>query len=166
MTDAPSMSPSSHAFFDNNPLNEVLGRKPMKDDAHFDITAMIDLVFMMNIFFLVTWVGSAMTEIDLPAVQHAAAVDGDMAVFVTVQPDFARDSVKVFIGDGEVGEALTEHEAQEKAIRRAVEEGRADGKNAIVFKAEKKIRLREIARLTSAAALEGMQLNMAVLEKN
>ena len=33
----------------------------------FDVTAMVDLVFMMNIFFLVSWIGAALSEIDLPA---------------------------------------------------------------------------------------------------
>ena len=40
--------------------------KPLVDDARFDVTAMVDLVFMMNIFFLVTWVDMALAEIDLP----------------------------------------------------------------------------------------------------
>lgn len=156
--------PSANTSFDN-PFNKLLGRKSLRDDAHFDITAMIDLVFMMNIFFLVTWVGASMDELNLPTAQHCAAVDGDLSVMFSVLPDFEGDSVTVYVGDGAEGTPLTDPEQQEQAIRAAVEEGLADGKTAVVFKAERKVRLREMARLTSAAALEGMQLHVGVIEK-
>ena len=44
----------------------LVPRKSLADDARFDVTAMVDLVFMMNIFFLVTWAEMARAEIDLP----------------------------------------------------------------------------------------------------
>ena len=56
--------PASSSPFEDNPL---VKRRPIHDEAKFDITAMIDLVFMMNIFFLVTSVTAALAEIDLPA---------------------------------------------------------------------------------------------------
>jgi biopolymer transport protein ExbD len=159
------MNSSSSAFFENNPVSDMLGRKPLRDDGHFDITAMIDLVFMMNIFFLVTTVTAALSEIDLPAAKHVSAVEADEAVFVTIVPDFEADSVTVNIGDATTGQAISEPAAQEQAIREAVETGVADGKTMVVLKAEKKVRLREMARLSSAASAEGVQLNLAVLEK-
>ncbi len=147
-----------------NPFDQLLGRKSLRDDAHFDITAMIDLVFMMNIFFLVTWIGQSMDELNLPAAQHCAAVDGDTSVMFSVVPDFEGDSVTLFIGD-DTKTPITDPERQEQAIRGAVEEGLVDGKTSVVFKAEKKVRLREMARLTSAASVERMQLHLGVIEK-
>lgn len=159
------MSADAGSTHVSNPFDGLVKRKPIRDEAHFDITAMIDLVFMMNIFFLVTWIGASMDELALPTAQHCAAVDGDMAVMVSVLPDFEGDSVTVYLGDGAQGTPLTDPERQEQAIRTAVEEGLADGKTSVVFKAEKKVRLREMARLTSAASLEGMQLHVGVIEK-
>ncbi|MDZ4781168.1 MAG: biopolymer transporter ExbD [Planctomycetia bacterium] len=154
-----------HEFYEHSQLDALLKRKPLHDDAHFDITAMIDLVFMMNIFFLVTTIGASLVEIDLPRAQHAVAVDGDLAVFVTVMPHADGDAVSVYLADGVQGEAITDALVQEDRIRAAVALGRSEGKTAVVFKAEKDVRLREMARLTSAAVAEGMQLNLAVVEK-
>lgn len=39
----------------------LVTHRPLRDDAKFDITAMIDLVFMMNIYFLVTTVTAKWT---------------------------------------------------------------------------------------------------------
>lgn len=148
----------------DNPFDQLLGRKSLRDDAHFDITAMIDLVFMMNIFFLVTWIGQSMNELNLPAAQHCAAVDGDLSVMFSVVPDVDGDAVTLYVGD-DAKTPITDPERQEQAIRDAVEEGLVDGKTSVVFKAEKKVRLREMARLTSAASIEGMQLHLGVIEK-
>ena len=52
----PPAASSTHDAFEENAL---IPRKPISDDAHFDITAMVDLVFMMNIYFLVAWIVAA-----------------------------------------------------------------------------------------------------------
>ena len=67
--------------FDDNPL---VPRRRLHDEAKFDITAMIDLVFMMNIFFLVTTVTAALAEIDLPAARHCAPADRDTSIVFTI----------------------------------------------------------------------------------
>jgi biopolymer transport protein ExbD len=159
------MSEQSTSTSFENPLDQLLKRKPLRDDGHFDITAMIDLVFMMNIFFLVTWVGQSMNEMSLPTAQHCVAVDADAAVMFTVVPDYEGDSVTLYVGE-DAKNAITDPEGQDQAIRVAVEEGLVDGKTSVVFKAEKKVRLRQMARLTSAAAAEGMQLHLGVIEKD
>jgi len=159
------MQTEPHAFFASNRVGGLLRRKPLYDDGHFDITAMIDLVFMMNIFFLVTTVGAAMAEIDLPRAQHCAPVDGDLAVFFTVLRHADGDRVSVYLADGPKGEAFSDPDAQTEQIRAAVQAGKAEGKTNVVFKAEKDVRLRDMARLTTAAAMEGMDLNLAVVEK-
>ena len=50
----------------------------------FDITAMVDLVFMMNIYFLVTFVTVAMGELE-PAGRNACTpLDAESAVILTL----------------------------------------------------------------------------------
>jgi biopolymer transport protein ExbD len=142
----------------------LLTRKPLHDDAEFDITAMIDLVFMMNIYFLVTFLTAALGEVDLPTATHVAALDADTAQIVTLIGSLDGDSVTVHLGDGEVGEAITDVDLQTERIRDWVEQGAASGKKAVLIKAEKKVRLRELFRASTAAAVEGMKLHVAVLE--
>ena len=48
------------------------------------MTPMVDLVFMMNIYFMVTWLTAALAEIDLPAASHCRD-QLDEAVVVTIK---------------------------------------------------------------------------------
>jgi biopolymer transport protein ExbD len=141
-------------------------RKDPQADAHFDITAMIDLVFMMNIYFLVTFVGAVMEEVNLPAADHAAPLDADVATVLTVLAGPDSQSVIVYVGDGRQGPALADPEQQAERIAAAVDQGAAQGKRAVLIKAEKAVRLREMGRLAAAAAREGISLHLAVMEKD
>jgi biopolymer transport protein ExbD len=146
-------------------FDELIARQPHKEPPEFDITAMVDLVFMMNIYFLVTFVTVAMTEIDLPAATHAAPLDGDSAVVLTVTGGEGKPVV-VFLGDTQTGEPLRDAESQESRIRAAVEQGLAEGKTEVLLKAEKNLRLGELFRISAAASgVKGMKLNVAVMEK-
>ena len=144
----------------------LMPRRVMHADAEFDITAMIDLVFMMNIYFLVTFITAALGEVNLPTANHAAALDSDKATIITVLAGPDARTVRVYLGDGKVGTPLTEAEDQENRIGSAVGRAAAEGKNAVLIKAEKNIRLREMRRIAAAASREGATLHIAVMEKD
>ena len=57
--------------------DELLPHRGEKEPPEFDITAMVDLVFLMNLYFLVTFLTVAMGELALPAADHASALDAD-----------------------------------------------------------------------------------------
>ena len=135
-------------------------------DPEFDITAMVDLVFMMNIFFLVTFVSSVLAEINLPAANHAVALDSEKATIVTVLAGPDWKTVLLYLGDGKKGTPIVEADDQATQIANLVEREAAQGKEAVLIKAEKGIRLREIKRIASAASREGMKLHIAIMEKD
>ena len=141
-------------------------RQQRHTDAEFDITAMIDLVFMMNIYFLVTFVTAALGEINLPAANHAVPLDGDKATVITVLAGPDWKTVAVYLADGKKGTPLMEPDDQATQIANAVERAAAEGKTAVLIKAEKGIRLREMKRIASAASREGMTLHIAIMEKD
>jgi biopolymer transport protein ExbD len=142
----------------------LIARKQMHDDAEFDITAMVDLVFMMNIYFLVTFLTAALGEVNLPTATHVAALDADTAVTLTVLGTLDGEGVQVYLGDGEKGQAITDADEQDERVRATVEEAAGAGKTAVLIKAEKKVRLRDLFRVSSAAAVEGMKLHVGVME--
>jgi len=152
------------ALIGDAPGEGLFPRLHRAPDAEFDITAMIDLVFMMNIYFLVTFITVAMGEINLPVASHAAPLDRDKATVITVLagPDWR--TVFVYLGDKK-GTPLMEPDDQVTQITNDVERAAAQGKTAVLIKAEKGIRLREIKRLAAAAAREGMTLHIAIIEK-
>ena len=136
-------------------------------DAEFDITAMIDLVFMMNIYFLVTFLTAASAEIDLPFADHASALDGDTCVTMTLlSTGDGNGSIKVVLANEESNDEFLDPESQEEAVKEFADKGVALGKKNILIKAEKNIRLREIQRISAAASVEGSELHVAVMEKD
>lgn len=138
----------------------------MHDEAKFDITAMIDLVFMMNIFFLVTTVGAALAEMDLPVARHVVAADLDAAVVLSITLDPNGNGTFLYIGDGATGDPIANPEEQVKAVRTAVEAGLLAEKTTVLIKAEKNVKLRDLNRVSTAAtASPGVELKLAVIEK-
>lgn len=146
--------------------DQLIARRPDSEMPEFDITAMVDLVFMMNIYFLVTFVTVAMGELNLPAATHVTALDAESAVILTITRTLDGKSVVVYLGDGAKGEAITDVSLQEQRVQSAVEKGVAEGKKAVLLKAEKKVRLADLFRVATAASVEGAKLNIAVMEKD
>lgn len=132
----------------------------------FDITAMVDLVFMMNIYFLVTFVTVAMGGMNLPSADFCTPLDADTAVIVRIERTLDGESANVYLGDGDKGEPLADNAEQERLIHAAVEEGVAGGKTAVLLKADRNVRLSDMFRIATAASVEGIKLHVAVLERD
>ena len=142
----------------------LLARRPLEDDAEFDITAMIDLVFMMNIYFMVSFLTAAMGEIAMPTAKHVAALDPNVSVFVTVMGSLDGESVSVYLANGQKGEEIKDPEQQEIKVREYVEQALAEGKSNVLIKAEHKVQEGHVFRISTAAAIEGMKLHAGVTE--
>ncbi len=105
----------------------LIGRRPEHKDL-IDMTAMVDIVFFLLIFFLVTSLQSIEAVINLPAPQAQAAPDSVRAV-----PDFANDPnyVVVTIDENDAiyvddEEALSEQDLRSK-LRAAQQEHDREG---------------------------------------
>jgi biopolymer transport protein ExbD len=145
---------------------QLIARRPDNEPPEFDVTAMVDLVFMMNIYFLVTFITVALGELNLPAAKHVTALDAETAVVLTVTRSLDGKSATVYIGDGEKGEPIIDIAQQEKRIQEAVEQGKAEGKTQVLLKAERKVRAGDSFRVARASVADGMKLNVGVLEKD
>jgi biopolymer transport protein ExbD len=146
---------------------QLIARRPDFEPPEFDITAMVDLVFMMNIYLLVTFITVALGELNLPAAKHVTALDADSAVIFTLTRSLDGKSVALYLGSGQKGEPISDLAQQEKRIQEAVEQGKAAGKTDVLLKAEKKVRLADVFRIaTAATSAEGMKLHLSVLEKD
>ncbi len=152
--------------FGDGAFDSLIDRKTDDEMPEFDITAMVDLVFMMNIYFLVTFVTVSMGGMNLPAAIHCSALDADTAVTITVTRSLDGQAISVILGDGDEGEEVRDPAEQERLVHAFVEQGAAEGKTAILLKAEKKVRLGDLFRITAAAAVEGMKLHVGVVEKD
>ena len=139
-------------------------KKHDESEHSFDVTAMVDVVSLMNIYFLVTFVGAAMGLFDLPPAKHCKALDPDKATILTVLRGTG-DAIEVYFGDGKKGPPVESPDEQEQRIEEAVRTAVASGKPDVLFKADKLIRLRDMRRLARAASQEGATLHFAVEER-
>jgi biopolymer transport protein ExbD len=156
---APAAS-SAPSPFDEDTL---VPKKSLVDDARFDVTAMVDLVFMMNIFFLVTWAELARAEIDLPTARHCTAAEKELSVVFTMT--VSSGSLIVYVGDGTGSGQLSPGEVDQR-VTAAVEDGVRDGKEIVLIKAEKDVLLRDVAHVASIATADRKaKLMLAVIEK-
>ncbi len=144
---------------------ELIARRSDDETPEFDITAMVDLVFLMNLYFLVTFLTVAMGEMALPPADHASALDTDTAVVLSLARSLDGESVTVYLGDGQKGEAIHDVAQQEERVEAAIEQGVAAGKEAVLLKAESKVRLADLFRISSLISGHDLKLHVAVLER-
>ena len=186
-----SNNPQRDDVVDETVEGPILPRRRTQDTADLDITPMIDIVFLLLIFFLVASVPDPQVAADLPRARHGKGVDKRTSVVITVK-DLGDGQAEVYLGNGKQGKPLPETPAdqdavirkavagqavallpadpdvQQDVIRRAVLEGhRNQGKTAVLVKAEKGVPYRVTARVADAvgsAGIERMGLNFAVVE--
>ena len=150
---------------DHDSLGEGLfPRRSGHADAEFDITAMIDLVFMMNIYFLVTFILASAGQGDFPSANNVKGIDMENAIAITIMPGTDAKSVVVYLGEGETGTPIRDANEQAVQVTDAVERASSQGKTAVVLKADRTITLREINRVALATVHDGMTLHYAVIE--
>src|SRR5437763_15031397 len=101
------MSPTSTFNFGASGADQLIARRPDSVPPEFDITAMVDLVVMMNIYFLVTFITVALGELNLPAAKHVTALDAESAVILTLTRTLDGKSVNLYRVNGEKVEAIT-----------------------------------------------------------
>ncbi len=117
------------------------------EDAEMDITPMIDITFLLLIFFLVAAKMDSQKAVGLPDARAGGAVLAEKAVTVIIVPSGA-DAVLVSNGDG--GQFSTDPQVQEEEIASYVEEQLDSGKQFVLLKAGKGIRHKEVSRVAQA----------------
>lgn len=145
----------------------VLARRPVDDSAEMDITPMIDITFLLLIFFIVCSTMSQSSSVKLPPARHGKGVDEQMAVIITVDGEGGEAKPRVYLGDGTSSTPLPDdHDTQEQLIAEAVELGLQGGKTSILVKAAKAVKSGDVERVSKAAAAgaEGNPFYLGVME--
>ena len=151
---------------------ELMGEPPATmrsraiEDVEMDITPMIDITFLLLIFFLVCSTTDQESSIELAKARHGKGVGERNSVIITISAE-GIDSAPVYLADGMIGEPLpSDLEQQRKIIVEAIEVGRRDhNKENVLIKADRNVAHREVARVIKAVSrVEGAKIFLAVLE--
>ena len=158
------------------PIDEALDgsmrlvHRPMPNDGDMDITPMIDITFLLLIFFLVATRMDTESAIELPDARNGTAVAAKNAVIITVTRGEGEQAF-VYKGDGTASENLlsaTDLAQQEQDIAAHVEAGlnASIPKEHVIIKAEREVKHREVARVAKAAGqVPDVPLYVAVYEE-
>lgn len=151
-------------------IAEPLMRSKTYDDSEMDITPMIDITFLLLIFFIVASKMEEGADITLPPAKYGKPVPQKNSVIITLKA--AGDGkAEVFKGASLAAENLVDGsdvDVQENEIAEYVESEMASNPDLthVLVKAEKGIKHGEVARITKAATRPEsvQQLFVAVLE--
>jgi biopolymer transport protein ExbD len=145
---------------------EALRRKRKTEDVDMDITPMIDMVFLLLIFFLVSSTPDQKTAIDLPEATHGVAVTQSDSVIFTIAEGGTK-TAPAYAADGRIEgtELPDDAKARQDRIRELVEQGLREDKTKVVIKGDKNVAHREVAQLIKAASqVAGVKLHLAVMD--
>ncbi len=167
------MSQSLEPFLvDELPLDELpeveedfLRPRQRSTDDELDITPMIDITFLLLIFFLVSSKLNAEQAVDLPKARHGGVVVGKESVILIMRRGTG-DQAEVDRADG--GPFSRELEQQNEEIALYVQQGLDAGKKHVIIRAEGSVRHGEVVRVSAAISEsmeEGQVINIAVMEQ-
>lgn len=145
-------------------------RGKRREDPEMDITPMIDITFLLLIFFLVA---SRLTEeayVELPKAENGVAVSNDSSLVVTLTKG-SGDNASIYLGDGAYEATkltMPGLEDQQSELEKYIEQGLSVGsKQQLLIKAEEGVRHRDVARVARAAGgAETSVMYVAVVEEH
>ncbi|TWT32148.1 ExbD/TolR family protein [Blastopirellula retiformator] len=144
-------------------------RRPQakKDEADLDITPMIDITFLLLIFFLVASRLDSDSVKNLPNAKQGVSISASNTVVLTVTAGGADGAAVVYLGDGPLDDTRTSDglDAQEAEIMDYVEREMATRPaRSVLVKAEKTVRAGDVVRVMRAAAnIEGAEVSKAYI---
>jgi len=156
-----------HTEYNDEGAPLMLRNRGQDEDFEMDITPMIDITFLLLIFFLVCSTPAEQGAVELPQARHGRGVGERESVIITIK-EGGVDSAPVFLAKENSEELLpADFDQQEDVIREAVEKGRTEGKDNVIIKADRNVAHREVSRVIKAVSkVEGAKIYLAVLESN
>ncbi len=142
----------------------VMPKRPPMDDE-MDITPMIDMTFLLLIFFILTSKMTAEPTYPLPAAKNGNSVSIKNCVVITVRAG-SGDTAIVSRADGTV--FSEDPEQQQAELGEYIQLGLNTQKSEVLVRAEGAVRNAEISRIKdviSETLEEGQMINFGVLDE-
>lgn len=144
---------------------EIMPARKRPEDGDLDITPMIDITFLLLIFFIVTSNLQQQTAAQMPEAKNCTSVSSLDSAVITLVPGGSDKRAAVYLADGIVPDALAvsgDLNRQEEQIAEYVERsfaGTLEGgvpKKHLLIKADGKIPYGEVERIALAASRGGL----------
>ncbi|MBI2479419.1 MAG: biopolymer transporter ExbD [Planctomycetia bacterium] len=152
--------------FTEPPRPPAMKSRRTLEDTELDITPMIDITFLLLIFFVVSSKMEQAANVPLPPAKTGVAIVMKHAVIITVGPGDTEDSAKIYAGDGDAAETLldsSDANALETELKAYVEEQVSldSRKTTVLIKGAKGVKHKHISTTAKAAAAVAEITDMA-----
>ena len=131
-------------------------------DQHIDMTPMVDVVFQLMTFMLLSSQMSGGEVVDVPAAVHGVGVEKEAsAVVILLPPSETGSLAKILLGDGLSAPQATD----DAAIKRYLSDNVAAGRPRVIIQADGQVEHGEVLRVAAVVGdVEGASLHIAVQE--
>ena len=138
---------------------EGLKKKKKAEDVDLDITPMIDVTFLLLIFFMVTSTMQATPDLDVPPTRHGEGVDKTLSTEIMIAASKT--------SGGEASITLDGREASLEEVKEFVKKGVEDNKRNAIIMADREVREGVVMEVEKALAeIEGLSIHVGVRDKN
>ena len=137
-------------------------RRPGGSDTDLDITPMIDVTFLLLIFFMVSSTMQGTPDFDIPVAKHGVGLGTKSATIISIRAADRGAAPTIHLGDvaGNPPEGTLDN------VRRYVEEGLEENRRSVIIKAEGDVPHGFVLEVERAiAAIEGVEFNIGVQDK-
>ncbi|WP_442481407.1 ExbD/TolR family protein [Aeoliella sp. SH292] len=157
-----------HEVEDDDEFTPPKRRKNDAEELDMDITPMIDITFLLLIFFIVSSHPDETTSIALPKARHGDAVSQRTAIVFSVG-EGGLDTAPAYKGDGKIpqNQLSPDPATREEEIAQYIQEGKQQGKKDVVIKGDRGVSCRDINGVLKAISkVEGTELYLGVMESH
>ena len=135
----------------------------LQSDEHLDLTPMVDVVFQLMTFLLLTYHAAGALAVDVPEARHGLGIEEQSATVLSLLPsETPGGPVRVYAGMDEEDELRLD---TDQAIRDVVAAGLAEGRRRVVLQANQQVPHGEVLRIAAIVAeVEGIMLHIGVQE--
>ena len=135
-----------------------MAKRKKPEEAELDITPMIDVTFLLLIFFMVASKMDPQKTANTPPAVHGVGANADAAIIVSVLADPGGGKSRVILGDCDGEEA-----PNMELVKRYVSVGQADGKELVIIKADRDCKEVEVQDVMQALVdFEGLKFAVGV----
>ena len=128
-------------------------------ETDLDITPMIDVTFLLLIFFMITSTMQATPDLDIPPARHGVGVDSRSAIRVVITRPPSPDDAPAITIEG--------HEVTLQEVREAVAEGLQQGRDQVLVMADREIPHGFVTEVERAATeSDRVTLQLGVRDRN
>ncbi len=147
------------SLFQNSSAGGNFRRSRGASDMALDITPMIDVTFLLLIFFMVTSTMQASVDLDVPVAKHGVGIEKRGATIITIKANDG--SPIIFLGDGKGREATVDE------VTEYVKKGMKDKKNMqAIIKADREVLHGFVQRVARRVVdVEGITFAIGVEDK-